>query len=193
MEGKKLRQNLASILEQTRYDAHISQREMADRLHVSKKTIQNWESGYSEPLFSQLYMWFEVLELQPQPYLLQLLYQNEFKKNTIEFSKKDVDNALIALLPSMSLEEKKEILYLFYGSHGSSPESVMELIAAHLHTPLRNRINVSEQVITNYEIAEKMGELIHSEEALPNMNNLKKATSKARDAILHRKNSYNTI
>lgn len=193
MEGKKLRQNLASILEQTRYDSHISQREMADRLHVSKKTIQNWESGYSEPLFSQLYMWFEVLGIQPQPYLLQLLYQDEFNKKTIDFSQKDVDNALIALLPSMSLEEKKEILYLFYGSHGSSPESVMELIAAHLHTPLRNRINVSEQVITNYEIAEKMNELIHPDEALPDMSKLKKATSKARDAILHRKNSYNTI
>lgn len=193
MNSKKLRQNLSEVLSQTRYDAGLSQQEMAKRLNVSKKTIQNWESGYSEPLFSQLFLWLEAIELQPQPYLLKLLYQNEFKKNTIDFTEKDVDNALIALLPSMTTELKKEILFLFNGRHGSSPDSVMEMVTAHLHTELRHRINVSEQVITNYEIADSMGELIQPDEAIPDMNKLKKATIKARDAILNRKNSYNTF
>lgn len=184
---------MSNVLSQTRYDAGISQQKMADMLSVSKKTIQNWESGYSEPLFSQLFMWFEVIDLQPQPYLLKLLYQNEFKKNTVDFTEKDVDNALIALLPSMSVELKKEILYLFYGRHGSSPDSVMEMVTAHLHTPLRHRINISEEIITNYEIAYSMGEVIEPKEAVPDIEKLKKATSNARDAILKKKNSYNTL
>lgn len=193
MNRIKFRNNLSNTLKLSRERAELSQKEMAQKLNVSERTIQNWESGYSEPLFSQLFEWFEVLDIQPQPYLLTLLYQNEFMKDEIEFTDSDVDNTLIALLPGMSMQTKRELLYLFYGSHGSSPTSVLNMVTAHLHTQLRHRINVSEQIITNYEIAESMNEIIEPDHVRPDMNKLKNATQKAKEAILHKKDSYNTI
>lgn len=193
MNRNFFRDNLSNVLKECRESSGITQKEMANRLGVGERTIQNWESGYSEPLASQLKEWFEALSVQPQPYLIQLLYQDELKLDDEIFTDSNIDTALTALLSSMSMHTKKELLYLFYGSHGSSPECVIHMVTAHLHTPLRNRINVSEQIITNYEIADAKGEIIEPDYIRPNMVMLNEATQRARKSIINNKDSYNTI
>lgn len=193
MNKTKFRDDVSYLLKASRLHADVSQKELASIMGVSERTIQNWESGYSTPLVEQLFEWFEALKVQPEPYMLRLLHSDEFVKEHDQFTDSDVDKALIVLLSELSISSKRELLYLFYGNHGSSPTSVLDMITAHLHTQLRHRINVSEQIITNYEIADAMNEVIEGNHIRPNMERLKKATSNARNAILNQKQSYNTI
>lgn len=193
MDKIKFREIVSKQLRNSRWQADLTQSDMAKKLNVSLRTVHNWESGYSTPLVEQIFEWFEVLKIQPQPYIIQLLHAEHFNKPDTKFNDKDVDDALMALLPDMSIETKRKMLYLFYGSHGSSPESVIDMITAHLHTDLRYRINVAETIITNYEIADAKNEVIEPNHIRPDLVKLKKATSNARDAILKNKKSYYNI
>ena len=46
--------NFAKNLKQIRVMNGLSQKELAEKLNVSFKTISHWESGYSEPNLFQL-------------------------------------------------------------------------------------------------------------------------------------------
>ena len=171
----------------SREDAGKSQDYMAKALGVSKKTVQNWENGTSAPNQLKGFEWFHVLGLQPLPYYLRVLFPEQFKDIQDD---KNVESALIACIKSASPEFKRKLLYMLAGKHGSSPIGIVELITAHLHTPLRNRLNIAENVKTNYEIAERKNELILPEHVPANINALSKAIVAAKESIIRAENSY---
>ncbi len=41
--------NFANNLKSLRYQYNLSQKDLAQKLNVSHKTISHWESGYTEP------------------------------------------------------------------------------------------------------------------------------------------------
>lgn len=183
------REKIAEVLKRTRTDAGVSMEEMARRMKVSKKTIQNWESCVGCPPLDLSLEWFSVLKVQPIPYYLQLIYDVNLDAETKD---KDVENALISIIKELTPAHKRQLLYCLFAHHGSSPSSILEMVTAHLHTPLRDRINIALAIVNNYKLARAKGEIIVPGVALPDMDNLETALHHATEAAIMGDNEYIT-
>lgn len=183
---------IAEALRTTRYDSGKSQEFMAFELGVTRKTIQNWENGVSEPSVSQAMTWFKLLHKNPIPYLLQISYPEMDK-----ISSKDKDAKILAslmqLINDLPAEGVRQLMYLFFGNHGSSPRAVLQMITAHLQTPMKDRIAHGQLVATNYELAAKTDNLAHPQHVQPDLNYLLSAIETAKEAVAKRASEYCSI
>lgn len=182
----------AGIWRRSRADSGLTQKEVAARMQISRTTVQNWESGYSCPSQAEGFAWFQALGLQPLPYYLELLYP-EFERISSADDDDRISSALISAIRDLPPDTKRKILYVLYGDHGSSPLAILELITAHLQTPLRARLTVAETIRTNYEVAEATGTLARPEHIQPNISVLEDAYLSGKDAVKHGKNGYTAL
>lgn len=189
MNKMELQERVAIMFRRSREDAGKSQEYVAQKLGVSKRTVQNWEGGLSSPNQEFTFEWFEVLGLQPLPYYLELLYgKDEYVKPTS--TDKEIENALIDRIKSCSPSEQRKMLFMLSGDHGSSASGILEMVTAHLHVPLKDRLNVAQDVILNYEIAKAQNKLIRTDHILPNINILKMSFDNAYDAVINNLSKY---
>lgn len=169
-----------------------SQEYMAAELHVSKKTIQNWEKGISSPSFFQSLEWFRVLNVNPFPYYLRILFPDElFIKDKLDESK--IEEAFVALAENLSINTKRALLYLFYGEHGSSPNAVIQLLLAHLHLPMKDRIAPATIVSNMYDMEKELGNIVCPENIQPDMNTLNYAIHKGKTSAMKNEKSYGIV
>ena len=191
MNTTELKDKFADMWRKAREDANVSQLQAAKLMGVSKTTIQNWENGTACPNQEKGFEYFKKLNVQPLPYYLKVLYPEEFESvingNTSDETVKATLHRLIDELPSSYL---RKLLYLAYGNHGSSPLSVVELITANLHTPLRDRLNVAQHIILNYKIAEAHSMVVCPDNVKPNIDLLELATERGIEAVIRHENAY---
>lgn len=183
-----IKSKVSEMLKQSRYKADKSQSFMSNALGVSRRTVQNWEDGTTAPDVVQLYEWFNALCLPPQPYILKILYpdidSNKFSVDS------EMNKAFSVLARDLPFHEKRKLLYILEGKHGSSPSSVIDMIIANLQTPLRDRLNVCQTIISNYQIAEELEQLTDPDAIRPSVNKLKSALESGIKAVHKRLNSY---
>lgn len=130
-----------------------SQESLALSLGVARKTIQNWENDVSSPSITQAIDYFKTLGLSPLPALFEYLYpelKDQFQDNREE---------LMLLISDLPAETISQLLHLFYGEHGSSPRAIMNLISAHLETPMKDRVSNGSLIVKNYELAKKKNKI----------------------------------
>lgn len=181
----------AKIWRVSRDKAGVSQDTIAKRLGVSKKTVQNWESGASSPSQVMGFKWFDELGVQPMPYYLSVLYPG-FGDVPADPDDKEVDIYLQKVIGGLPTHIKRELLYILSGYHGSSVVGVMEMITAHLQAPLRDRVNVAQSVATNYTIAEANGRIRCPGHVQPNMELFEEMIDKGKAAVIAGKEEYTT-
>lgn len=180
--------NLMEALSRVRYESGLSQREIAEQLGVSKKTVQNWEQGINQPPLAMIFDWFRVCGENPVHWLLEYSYPQVF--NVDPNSHEEIDRAFEELVEILTHEDKLALLYLYYGRHGSSPESVMQLFLAHLHNPLKDRISIAIDVATHYRLNKGLDSLVGGEEPSPDLELLDEAILSAYDAIANQRKGY---
>ena len=173
---------IAEALRTTRNETGKSQEFMAFELGVTRRTILNWENGVSEPSIGQTVKWFKLVEKNPIPFLLQYTYPDMDK-----ISPKDDDAkilaALMQLINDLPAEGVRQLMYLFFGNHGSSPRAVLQMITAHLQTPMKDRIAHGQLVATNYEIAKRTNSLSKPDNIQPDLECLNAAISTAKKTV----------
>lgn len=183
---------IAESLRIARNESGKSQEYMAYELGVTRRTILNWENGISEPSTSQTINWFKLCNKNPIPYLLQCAYPDMDK-----ISPKDNDAkilaALMQLINDLPADGVRQLMYLFFGNHGSSPRAVMQMITAHLQTPMKDRIAHGQLVATNYEIAKRTGSLARPDNIQPNLDYLNAAIATAKNAVEQQVKEYSTV
>lgn len=180
----------ALIHSYARMKAGRSQEYMALELGVAKKTIQNWEKGISSPSFFQSLEWFRVLNLNPFPYYFMIVYPNSIKNVKSEHEAEKINADFDILIRNISVNDKKALLYLYYGDHGSSPHSVIQMMLAHLHTPIKARIANAFLISNVYKLEKELGEIICPDEALPDQKDLQNAIDRAYKSVLQHEESY---
>lgn len=173
----------SNIWRKSRYDSKLSQEYMANYVGVSRKTIQNWEAGVSAPDFNQGTKWFEALGINPLPYFLAYVYPENFENISEKCSDEEIDRALRELIDELPNHGKRELLYLFYGEHGSSPRAVLDLLTAHLHLPMKDRIAYATSTENNFELSEATGALCCTNHVMPDMDSLHQAIVAAKKAV----------
>lgn len=173
---------LASMWRRSREDAGKSQDYVAKKLGVSKKTVQHWEESYSSPSQAMGFKWFEVLGLQPIPYYLDALYPSDFKDSNL--TDEDIDKKLISYIKSMRPADKRKLLFVIYGEHGSAFTELIEMLVAHFHTPDSYRLVVAQNILTHYLLAEADNKLVATDHIMPNIALFKRAILNKRNKIL---------
>lgn len=166
---------------------------MSMELGVSKKTIQNWENGLSSPSFFQSLEWFHVLNINPFPFYVSFLYPDKIPMQKSDYTDEEVNDAFASLIENLSVADKRAWLFLYYGPHGSSPKSILQLIIAHLHLPIESRIINALQVVGIYELHKQLGSTICNSSIEPDIENLKSALNKARQSAMQKDQGYVNI
>lgn len=175
---------------QSRADAEKSQEYMALGLGVSKKTIQNWEKGIAAPNLYQGIEWFQLLGLNPMHYYLEFLYPSLFANSTDNEEDKNLEDALISIIKNTSTFEKKQLLFLMTGNHGSSWYALLQLFTAHCHTSMQSRSTTARLILENYEIEKTNNKLVCIDDAHPDMSVLNKAIFKGKQAAIKNDKGY---
>lgn len=185
-DGKK---RISKFLCVSRTNAGMSQEAMALELGVARKTVQNWEKGASMPDIGQIFHWFDVLSVNPMPYFFEFVFPTMEGICGADHGER-IREALILLVEQLPEESIRQLMYLFYGDHGSSPRAILNLLTAHLQTPMRDRVTTAGVIVKNYEIAEKKGMLTAIDHVQPNMDILNKALKKGEEAVFNDAASY---
>ena len=180
----------ASIWRKSRADARMSQEYLANYIGVSRRTIQNWECGKSSPDFVQGAKWFEAMGINPLPYFLAYEYPEDFEGIKASDSDSKIEQALKTLLDDLPIEGKRQLLFLFYGCHGSSPRAVLNLLTAHLQTHMQDRVAVAENIMATYEIEEATGSIVCPDHIKPDVALVRNAINQAKKAATEGKSGY---
>lgn len=184
------KRELAAMHMQARYDAGKTQEYVALEMGVTKKTIANWEKGISTPDLCDSIRFFKVLGLNPMPYFLRFLLPGKVKNlNTAEECEK-IEAIFDQMCMNLSIENKRALLYLFYGNHGSSPNAIIQMLLAHLHTPIKDRVLQAGIIARTYEMEKELGSLICTEYILPDMDLLNSAIESGKISALNREQGY---
>lgn len=186
---QRRKEYLANILGRVRVEKRCSQEQMALELGVARKTVQNWEKGVSEPTIHQAISWFEVLAVSPLPYLFQYMYPDMEGISSAD-ADEHLRQMLFNLLTELPPEGVRQLLYLFYGNHGSSPRAVLNMVTAHLQTSMRDRVTAGSVILKNYEIAQKKDTVAKKEHVQPNVELLRDAIKKGEEAVVGDEEAY---
>lgn len=192
MTEREIDDRIALYLAETRSIADITQADMAKRLDVSRRTIQAWEAGESYPRFSKILQWMFITRQNPIRILLEVaapIFDH------IKGSDNDarIETALLERIKSLRINEKRGILFILFGNHGSSVYAFLQLCVAYLHCPMSDRQNITLQVINNYKNAKAMGTIVSPDNIEPDMDALERAFEKKRQAYINGENSYINI
>lgn len=180
---------ICEALREARNLSGKSQEYMALELEIARKTVQNWEKGVSEPTLGQALAWFKALDISPIPYLLQVVHTDiDGIKGSDDISK--LKKSLNNILDELNEEEIRQLLYLFFGDHGSSPIAVLNMVTAHLQTPMNNRVIQSNIILKNYDLARRKGQLTEISHIQPNIGLLSKAIAMGEEAVIKDAKAY---
>lgn len=183
----------AHIWSTSRADAGRTQAEMAEGLGISRKTVQNWENGTTAPDLFTGCEWFRFLGLNPLPYYLAYLFPEFFNENEQEENDEALGQALMELVQNMSAAEKRQLLFLLAGRHGSPWNSLLQMFTAHCHTSMRSRVNVARAVLDNYEMEAKTGDLVCPDNIAPDLELLRESIEQGKKAAMDRTGGYKPI
>lgn len=188
--SEERRERFAQIWATSRARAGKTQEYMAKGLGVSAKTIQNWENGVTAPDLFMGSEWFRVLGINPLPFYLSFLFPDLFDGIAPENDDEDIDQALMALIKNMTAVEKRELLFLMAGRHGSSWYSLLQMFTAHCHTSMKSRVNVARSILDNYEMESATGQLVCETNVKPDILMLKNAIEEGRKAAMAGNSGY---
>lgn len=183
---------ITDALRATRYDSGKSQEYMALELGVTRRTVQNWERGVSEPSVTQAIRWFKLAGKNPLPYLLQMVYP-DMDKISAEDEDAKILGALMQIINDLPVDGVRQLMYLFFGNHGSSPRAVLNMVNAHLQTPMKDRIVLGQIAATNYELACKSGTVAQPSHIQPDLDYLNAAIATAKKAVEENAKEYGWV
>lgn len=181
---------VSKMLSDARYASGKSQEQMATALSVSRKTIANWESGDSFPSFPRVLDWFNVCDEPIYPYVMKYLHPDELDRMTQKKEHKDISKALHILIEELPEQYQRELLFILTGTHFSSPVGILDMMTTYLHTPLELRLNIAENIMSNYKLSKARGHLVSEENIEPCINVFGSCIEHAKEAAFTGRKTY---
>lgn len=192
-EMAERKRRFAQIWAASRVASGKTQEYMAKGLGVSRKTIQNWENGVTVPDLFMGSEWFRVLGINPLPYYLSFLFPDLFADISPKDSDDDIERALVHLIKQSTAIEKRELLYLMAGRHGSSWYSLLQMFTAYCHTSMKSRVGVARNILDNFEIEKATGQLVCKTNVMPDIEMLHNAVEEGKRAVMAGNTGYTSV
>lgn len=180
---------LGEILKEDRESKGISRDKLASKTGFSSATIKNWEHGYSSPDIPELVTFYKEIGMNPSKAINAIIYP-DMDGLTGADDDESVDKAFNAMFGDLSITEKRHLLFMKSSYHGSDWMSLLQMITAHLHTPLAARYAVAQLIATHYKLTEATGSIVCEDNIRPNMDLLEKAIEMGQKAAFDGLNAY---
>ena len=190
MKKEDIRSGVAEILRSLREKQGYSKNRMAERLGINKRTWYAWESGESSPnIVDFINIFTELGEPMMRP-ILQLLYGNQPAADDIETLRQRTADFFHRSAPDHMVQVWS---FLNSGEHGSNVAPQVEEFCALDHLPLEHRYYVGEMIYMLYKTAAHRGELVATDEVMPNMEVWEAGLKSGQKAAFNKLKSYTTI
>ena len=180
---------IARILRDSRTESGMLQKDVAKLMGISRRTVQNWEEGTAQPPLLKLRQWFKVLNVHPIPYIIQMVGPDGYADEMNGDSNEDIEKLLMYYIKGIPLQDKKKLLYLVAGDHGSSNRGILDMCTAYLSIPLYMRLPIAHNILDIYEIS-RVKKLTSTDHVQPNLEFLNMAIRKCQDALKTGKDRY---
>ena len=184
------RQHTAEELARSRVKAGLSQSDMAKQLGKSTATVRNWESGYISPDLPYVLQWADICGENIVQFLIRIInpkVAEDLKSDDTQAELEAMDFYWRQVATKHMIDE---FAYIMSEATGSDWMAQLEMITAYNHCPLRSRINIANDIITNFKLAEAVGTIIEKDKIMPNIPLLERATKEAFEAVLQGKENY---
>lgn len=178
------------VLRESFYKSGISEIDVANRVGVHVKTLRSWIEGRTFPTFPQVVRWFIALRTRMIPWIMKMPYFEDDSNIKSKITEEELESGLIDFLHSLTPAQKERLYFIFCSEHGSAPEGLLEMVDAHLHTPLRDRYKIASSILLNYQMALANKEAVCTGEADPNIEILSDSINKGKEAIINGQNGY---
>lgn len=173
------------VLRAMREDAGLSQTALAEKLGITKTTVANWECGKTCPDAVETWEWYQACGGNPVPYIMEWRHPARYS------SKEEFDTALLLRsVELMPVDEQRLLLYAIAGNHGGSWGAIINLVAAHVHLPMKARLIHGDMVYRHYQVAQEIGTVRHTDRPLPDLEKLKKGIDLGFEAVKNGEESY---
>lgn len=97
------------------------------------------------------------------------------------------------VISCLTSKQKRELLFVLSGDHGSSAPAVLELNTAYLHLPLIARFPIATGIHSCYIALQKLGLTVCPDSILPDLDVLRRAIEEAERAIRNNKSGYTSL
>lgn len=181
---------VAEALRMARDHAGLSQRKLAERMHINRETVAKWELCYSEPSLGDVMQWLTCCGVSAERFMDACIHPGlleHIEDDPIDAEKRGY---LHEAIDEASSYEVDALLYIRYGDHGSDHVGVLTEILANLHCPLDNRVSHCGTIISDYEVAHARGTDPDPAGLQPKMPILKQAHSSGKAAAIADQQAY---
>lgn len=89
--------------------------------------------------------------------------------------------------------EKRQLLFLMSGKHGSSWYALLQMLTAHCHTSMQCRVGTARIVLENYEMQKETGELVCTDNVAPDLDVLRRAVERGKSAAQQKRPGYTSV
>lgn len=194
MNERDFKEQLARILSTARNKVGVSQRSMAKLIGKSFSTVQNWESGVSTPNLWDVIHWFDVLGVNPMRSFLNLQSPEIFDFLSASNNDDELKKSLLSYINgTASTDEIRKLCFCILGNTGSSWHAQLDMLTAHNHLPMQNRVVISRAIYDSYQMCKANDTLVCPENIAPDEKNLLHAIESGKDSASQGQNRYSGI
>lgn len=161
----RLNRAVAKLILDTRQDAGISQEELADELHIGKKTLHMWETNQTQPDIWEVTEIFRYCGQDAFRPLYGILYPAACNVGAPLMSRKRAE--LIEHFRRASREDVRQTAFGILAPHGGSWHNMLHKYAAYQLLPPLIRETVGKQIFKMYQLASVQGRLVCTEAGFP--------------------------
>ena len=171
--------DLAFLVRNAREQAHLTRQELADKLGISKRTIDNWESGVSRPIADSLLDVYEACNAEIAKAIITA--DSYDAESDIEV----VRQRVITYLRTIADDDMiRQLDYNLLSSHGSIAKAQVNLCTAYNHFNKDDKYDVCRTIIGKYKLKQDLGKLINMGEPLPDIEYLEKVCHDVREELI---------
>lgn len=181
---------VAEALRLARSHAGLSQRKLAERMHISREVVAKWEQCYSEPSLADVIQWLTCCGVSAERFMDACIHPGLLAHLEDDESDADKRQLLHEAIDEATSYEVDALLYIRYGDHGSDHVGVLTEILANLHCPLDSRVSHCGTIISDYEVARARGADPDPNGLQPKMPILKQAHSSGKAAAIAEQQAY---
>lgn len=184
-----LSEEAAKVLREAFNASGMTQAEVAKRMRIDKRTIQNWLAGNSGPGMDELRSYFYALGVPADSYMSSFFHRGIYDdvKNA---SENEIRDCACNLMRTRPLDEVRIINMIFLGRHGRSVRALLHLVCVYLHSSLEQCSAICSQILTVALINQKRGADNCPDEIQPDIELVRNALSAATDATADGKSGY---
>lgn len=179
----KYTDRVAEFISSLRKKADISREKLAHGASFSSATLKRWENAETVPSIAQLMEIVELTGLNLDHALLKFRHP-ELYSTAGDADEAAVNAAFDEYVNTMSIRDKRHILFAVSCRHGGDRYALMELVSAYLQIPMAARYAIAQLIETQYNLSVANNAIQCPNNIQPNMALLHSAIESGRDAAL---------